>query len=212
MRMSAELSPRIEQNLQLAVDIGERILILVLFAGFAVRVSRSFTFEPFNILGVISEGLVVFFILIRRHTAIFTMRPLDWIIAVAGTSLPLFARAGGHPLLPSEVGATVMLGGLSLAIAAKLTLRRSFGVAAANRGVVRGGPYRWVRHPMYAGYTLVYVGFFLNNPLAWNVAMYAYAITMLVLRILAEERVLAKDPQYAAFMHQVRFRLAPGVF
>jgi len=210
--MNAELSPHTEQRLQTAVDVTERIFVLLLFAIFAVRISRSFAFAPYNILAVISEGLVVLFILIRRRNAIITMRSIDWIIAIVGTSAPLFVRAGGHPFFSWLVGTAAMFTGLSIAIAAKLTLRRSFGMAAANRGVVRAGPYLVVRHPMYAGYVLVYAGFFLNNPLPWNLAIYALTLATLIARILAEEKVLAQDPQYADFMTHVRYRLVPGVF
>jgi protein-S-isoprenylcysteine O-methyltransferase Ste14 len=65
---------------------------------------------------------------------------------------------------------------------------------------------------MYAGYILVYVGFLLNNPLWWNLALYAATVILIVARIRAEERVLVKDPEYAAFMSRVRHRLAPGLF
>jgi len=94
----------------------------------------------------------------------------------------------------------------------KLALRRSFGFAAANRGLVATGPYNVVRHPIYAGYLLVYLGFFILNPLAWNAAVYGATMVFFVLRIRAEERVLALDPAYAAFMQRVRYRVAPGLF
>jgi protein-S-isoprenylcysteine O-methyltransferase Ste14 len=161
---------------------------------------------------VISEALVVLFILIRRDATVFTLRPFDWAIALGGTALALFVRPGGHPFLPTFVGTAFMLVGLVLAITSKLTLRRSFGVAAANRGIVRAGPYNLVRHPMYAGYILVYVGFLSNNPLWWNLALYVATVILIVARILAEERVLARDPEYAEFMSRVRHRLAPGLF
>jgi protein-S-isoprenylcysteine O-methyltransferase Ste14 len=201
-----------EGHLQRAVDVGERIFVLLLFAAYAVRVWRSLALEPSNILAVISEGLVVFFILIRRDATVFTLRPFDWAIALGGTALALFARPGGHLFLPSYVGTVFMVTGLLLAIASKLTLRRGFGVAAANRGIVHTGPYAYVRHPMYAGYVLVYVGFLLNNPLWWNIALYIATVTLIVARIVAEERVMAKDPGYAKFMSRVRYRLAPGLF
>ena len=210
--MSMTLSPRVEGHLQRAVDVGERIFVLLLFAAYAVRVWRSLALEPSNILAVISEGLVVLFILIRRDATVFTLRPFDWAIALGGTALALFARPGGHPFLPTFVGTAFMLAGLLLAVTSKLTLRRSFGVAAANRGIVGAGPYSLVRHPMYAGYILVYVGFLLNNPLRWNLALFAATVILIVARIRAEERVLVKDPEYAAFMSRVRHRLAPGLF
>ena len=105
-----------------------------------------------------------------------------------------------------------MLLGVLFSIWGKLILRRGFGLAAANRGVVRTGAYGLVRHPIYAGYIVIYIGFFVLNPTPWNAAVYLSVATLLVLRILAEERVLARDPAYAAFMAKVRYRVAPGLF
>jgi protein-S-isoprenylcysteine O-methyltransferase Ste14 len=65
---------------------------------------------------------------------------------------------------------------------------------------------------MYAGYILVYAGFLLNNPLWWNLGVYFATMLCLIARILAEEKVLAKDADYADFMTRVRYRLAPGLF
>ena len=46
----------------------------------------------------------------------------------------------------------------------KITLGRSFGVVPANRGVVVGGPYNFVRHPIYTGYLITHVAFLVANP------------------------------------------------
>jgi len=52
----------------------------------------------------------------------------------------------------------------------------------------------------------------LNNPLLWNFAVYAVVMVLLVMRILAEERILMGDPAYDAYSRQVRFRLLPALF
>ena len=82
----------------------------------------------------------------------------------------------------------------------------------ANRGVKLGGPYRYVRHPMYAGYLLCHVAFLLLNPSPWNLVVYALCDGLQVPRILAEERLLCRDGTYAAYRARVRWRLIPGVF
>jgi protein-S-isoprenylcysteine O-methyltransferase Ste14 len=210
--MSSQIASRTERLFQIAIDLGERLFVLMLFATFVVRISHTLIFRPYNLLVLLSEGLVVVLILIRRHTASFTMRPLDWFIALFGTALPMLLRAGGLPLLPALVGAALMSGGLVCAIWAKLALRRSFGIAAANRGPVCIGPYRLVRHPMYAGYIAVEVGFLLNNPLIWNLAVCVADVTLMILRILAEERVLTADKDYERYRGVVRYRLLRGVF
>ena len=126
--------------------------------------------------------------------------------------MPMLLRAGGKPPLPAVIGTVLMCCGLAFAIWAKATLRQSFGIAAANRGPVSSGPYRFIRHPIYAGYILVYVGYSLNNPLAWNLVVYAITIGLQVMRILAEERVLGADQGYSRYQSIVRYRLLPGVF
>ena len=49
---------------------------------------------------------------------------------------------------------SVMVSGLVLHLYGKVCLARSFGLVAANRGVQRLGPYRVIRHPIYAGYVI----------------------------------------------------------
>jgi protein-S-isoprenylcysteine O-methyltransferase Ste14 len=207
--MNASLNPARERLLLLAIDIGERIFLLILFASFVVQLFHTIGVRPYNILALISEGLVALLVIVRRPAHKLSLNPLDWIVALAGTALPMLARAGGTALLPQSIGAAMMFAGLLAAIWAKLTLRRSFGLAAANRGAVAAGPYRLVRHPMYAGYFIVYIGFSLNNPLLWNFCIYTLTLVLLTIRIAAEEAILSSDPAYASYCRRVRYRLIP---
>lgn len=165
------------------------------------------------LLLLVSESMVVLFILLRRPTDTISRRGWDWVVGMAGTLLPLLAIAPqGEALAPHRIVEALMIGGFVLQIWAKLTLRRSFGVVAANRGVKASGPYRLVRHPMYAGYALTHIGFLLAGPNLWNLSVYAATVALQVRRILAEERVLGLDPAYRALARKTRFRLVPLVF
>jgi protein-S-isoprenylcysteine O-methyltransferase Ste14 len=210
--MTSELDPKTERRLQRVIDFAERLFVAILFAIFMTRIFHTIALRPYNMLAVISEGLGVYFIVVRRPAAAITMRPLDWFVALMGTAFPMFVFAGGEPLVPPIIGSAIMSAGVMLAIWAKASLRHSFGMAAANRGPVNEGPYRGIRHPMYAGYMLVYVGFFLNNPLAWNAAVYILGIGFQIARILVEERILTQDPKYANYRSHVLYRLVPGIF
>jgi protein-S-isoprenylcysteine O-methyltransferase Ste14 len=95
---------------------------------------------------------------------------------------------------------------------AKLSLGRSFGCVAANRGLKFGGPYQFVRHPMYFGYLMTHLGFLLVNPTAWNVSTYVLCYSMQIPRLLCEERLLSKDQDYQRYARLVHFRLIPGIF
>jgi protein-S-isoprenylcysteine O-methyltransferase Ste14 len=102
--------------------------------------------------------------------------------------------------------------GMVIQVLAKLALGRSLGCVPAHRGLKLSGPYGCVRHPMYAGYLLSHLAFLLMNPTWWNLTAYALAYVLQVPRLLAEERLLAHDPQYRAYQAAVRYRLVPFVF
>ena len=197
------------------LDAIEKFLVAGFMAVLAARlvpvVAATGALPPLLLL--VSEGVVVLFILLRRPTRDISRRGSDWALGLAGTLLPLLAVAPeGAPLLPLILCEGIMIAGFALQLSAKLTLRRSFGVVAANRGVKASGPYRLVRHPMYAGYALTHVGFLLSGPVVWNLVLYGATLAIAVRRILAEERVLRADQAYAALAAKVRYRLVPGIF
>ena len=108
---------------------------------------------------------------------------------------------------------TLFLGaGFAIHFSAKLALRRSFGVIAANRGVKRSGPYRLVRHPMYLGYIITQVGILLAGPTVANGAVIGACWAFFVMRIVAEERVLLHNSAYQEFASNTRFRLIPRLY
>jgi protein-S-isoprenylcysteine O-methyltransferase Ste14 len=198
-----------------ALDLIERAAVAVFFGAMACSLLTSWQ-DSGNIVSLVlllSESSVVVFVVIRRYTSDVSVQPLDWLIALLGTTAPLLVRpTGGEPLVPLSVCAPLMLAGMVLQVAAKFALSRSFGVVAANRGVKIGGPYRLVRHPMYAGYVMTQIAFLLTNPSAWNAAVYGFALACQIGRILAEERVLVRDPSYRAFASAVPYRLVPRIF
>src|SRR6185312_7091373 len=105
-----------------------------------------------------------------------------------------------------------IISGFLIQISAKIILWRSFGVVPAAREIKVRGPYRFVRHPMYAGYIIQHIGFLLAYPMLWNFAVYSGALVVQIARILREERILSGKPLYREFSSLVRYRLLPGVF
>ena len=198
-----------------ALDLFERFTLLALFLRLLVLNYHAVmsTGHWFNWLMVLSEGLGVFFIMTRKPATMVTDNPSDWTVAFFATAGPLLVHpAGFAPIAPAWLGVSLLLLGLIVQISAKLSLRRSFGIVPANRGVKMGGPYRYVRHPMYLGYLGVHIGFLLVTPSLWNLTVYGVSVFCQVVRILAEERLLNADPQYQTFRSAVRWRLVPGVF
>lgn len=197
------------------LDLGERAVLLGLYGWLLARLLIHTGSEggTTNLLVLPSEGLLVLLLLIRRKAGRISLRPGHWAMAFLGTATPLLVEpAAGRSLVPLELAAVLMLAGMLLEFAAKLALGRSFGCVAADRGLKFSGPYRYLRHPMYAGYLFTHVGFLLVNPTPWNALIYVICYANQIPRLLAEEQMLSHDPRYCEYLTSVPYRLIPGVF
>src|SRR5262249_32721766 len=161
---------------------------------------------------VAQEALLVLLFLGRRRSVAVSSRPLDWAIGIAGTLLPLFMRPAERLGPLSALGEALQVGGLSFAVAGLSVLGRSIGVVAANRGVKTAGAYRLVRHPMYAGYLIGYVGYALSYPSARNALLVAMTLLALNARAVVEERFLARDPLYRQYLLRTHWRFVPYLY
>lgn len=199
---------------QRRLDVFEQVTVVLLFAWMVVRLLPH-SLDDGGWLAVsillMSEGIVVVLLVLRRPTSDISVRLEDWLVAAGGTFLVLLVEDGGDSFAGS-FGPLLMILGFMTHVLAKFSLLRSFGLVAANRGVKVGGMYAYVRHPMYAGYMLTHAGFLLAAPSLWNAGIYAVVWSLLLARIHAEERILSKDAQYRDYTHRVRNRIIPGVY
>ncbi|MBV9182983.1 MAG: isoprenylcysteine carboxylmethyltransferase family protein, partial [Acidobacteria bacterium] len=101
--------------------------------------------------------------------------------------------------------------GLVMSQWSRLYLGRRFGLLPANRGIVTGGPFRIVRHPIYAGWLVLTVGFLMAYPSLLNLAMVVIALLFMIWRIALEEELLRADPAYRAYCATTHYRLVPGI-
>jgi protein-S-isoprenylcysteine O-methyltransferase Ste14 len=102
------------------------------------------------------------------------------------------------------LGAGLWLAGLVLGIWAIWHLRRSFSLEPAARDLVTTGPYRFARHPVYAGYLLQYGGMWLMYPTATLALALGAWLALMVARIRFEETILAQAfPAHAAYRRRV---------
>ncbi|MDR3536406.1 MAG: isoprenylcysteine carboxylmethyltransferase family protein [Acetobacteraceae bacterium] len=124
----------------------------------------------------------------------------------------------------SRVPVAVEAGGAALQIAAYAiidqTMRANTFLAPVvkiqrERGhrVISTGPYAIVRHPMYAGAVLLFVGMPLLLGSWWGLIGAAVMIAMLAVRCVREETVLRRDlPGYEDYIARVRYRFVPGIW
>ena len=191
------------------IDWGERLVLLALFAMFVIANIRSGDLT--NDIIIVGEAFTAFFVVTRRRAISMSENPMDWALAFCGTLLPLMIRPGGESL-GGWLGGVLMTGGAVMAVGAKLSLNRRFGIAPANRGVQVGWAYAVVRHPMYLGYMITQLGYLVHNPSPQNLAVCGLAWLFQIARIEREERHLMLDSAYQAYANRVRRRLVPGVY
>jgi len=166
-----------------------------------------------GLLLLITELLVIVFTVVRRRALSIDRSMPALIVTSISVMGPLLVRAvPGQGLVPDLATTCASALGLSITIAAKLALGRSFGIVPANRGVVSAGVYRLVRHPIYAGHIITHLAFAVAHPIAWNVIVLAVADAALIVRALREERVLMADVAYADYCRRVAWHVVPGVF
>jgi protein-S-isoprenylcysteine O-methyltransferase Ste14 len=148
---------------------------------------------------------------------------LLWVVIVLSLTLSGFLRA----LLPAAfrwhihwlnpLGVMLFVLGLSVRIAAILTLGRSFTanvVTHPDQKLNRSGLYRIVRHPSYLGMEIIFLGIGLHSG-AWPTMITAFVPpTLAVLyRICVEEAALmgAFGNEYEEY-RQATKRLIPGLY
>ncbi len=93
----------------------------------------------------------------------------------------------------------------------------SFGSArielADDQKVISSGPYALVRHPMYSAGLLMLTGVPLSLGSWWALLAMAVIVPAVILRLLDEERFLAKHlAGYVDYQNRVRYRLLPPIW
>ncbi len=84
---------------------------------------------------------------------------------------------------------------------------------ANDQKVISTGPYAFVRHPMYVGGMLLFIGMPLALGSYWGLLTFVVVLPALIWRLLDEEKFLAKNlPGYVEYCTKVRWRMIPGVF
>jgi protein-S-isoprenylcysteine O-methyltransferase Ste14 len=79
--------------------------------------------------------------------------------------------------------------------------------------VISTGPYAFVRHPMYSGAILYFLGIALLLGSWYAVAIAVVLVALFGLRAVWEEQTLIDElPGYAIYAQRVRYRLIPSIW
>ena len=138
------------------------------------------------------------------------------VLVVAGLDA-LFDWSPPFPLPIKIISLIAILAGYILGSYALIENRFFSGVVRlqTDRGhqVVSSGPYRWIRHPGYAGALLTYLAIPLFLDSSWAFLPTVFIATVLIIRTNLEDGFLQDELEgYRDYVMRVRYRLLPGVW
>ena len=124
-------------------------------------------------------------------------------LAWGGSRHPSWVRFTPVPWVVS-IGYCLWMLGILAAVWTVWQLRSSFSLAPQARELVRTGPYRLARHPIYAAYLVQYLGIWLGHiTVPFGIAVLVW-VGLIAARIHYEEMVLQNTfPHYAEYRRQV---------
>ncbi len=150
----------------------------------------------------------------KKFMLTFVLVTLIWLVAIG---LDRRAQASDVPLVLQTLGLAMYL--LSTAFIMWVFRENSFAApvvkvqAERHHRVISSGPYAFVRHPMYSGIMLFFVGVPLLLGSWWGVAIAPVFAILFAIRARIEERALVEGlPDYADYAARVRYRLVPGLW
>lgn len=109
-----------------------------------------------------------------------------------------------------QVGIRVKISGLFIAFCGFLFLKTSLGRLGKNYSplfdshrpfeIVKDGPYRLIRHPVYAANMIIIIGYIVAGASLWSLLLGSWGLGYMISSIRREERYLAKEfPEYVDY-------------
>jgi protein-S-isoprenylcysteine O-methyltransferase Ste14 len=160
--------------------------------------------------------LLVLWAYLRRGPATVTTRSLrERAAAVVATGLPLVlpvVAGTGTSVVRDVTAGLLMLTGLAVSVLALRALGRNLSVVPQARRLADGGPYRWVRHPLYTGELVTVLGIVVRELRPAALALWLVMVALQAYRAAAEERLLSVAvPGYPAYRARTA-RFVPVVY
>jgi protein-S-isoprenylcysteine O-methyltransferase Ste14 len=195
----------------------DRLVAAVACVPFALSLRhefRTFGLDPAWLIANANFVLLIATMLLRRAPKRVTPQPFYWLLAFVATYWLFFTgryTTAGVSIAPHGLIFALSLASFALSVWARLSLGRSIGLVPADRGVVRSGAYRFMRHPIYTGVYCAYLALCLQNFSAVNVSIFAVGAALFVVKSFVEEDFLRRDPLYESYMAAVPWRWLPFV-
>ncbi|HEY44019.1 MAG TPA: isoprenylcysteine carboxylmethyltransferase family protein [Anaerolineae bacterium] len=171
--------------------------ILPLLFGFAFDSASAFTAAYSQWWGNKIGRLVS---LVLRNILGIPLWVLGFALAIRTPSVPLFPAT---PLI-DLLGWLLVIAGAAVILWALPVLGRRAAVPAMGDTLAAGGPYAYVRHPIYSGTLLEFAGLFLLHATRSTILACFLGISWLFIQAKLEEvDLLERIPSYREYMYRV---------
>jgi protein-S-isoprenylcysteine O-methyltransferase Ste14 len=168
-----------------------------------------------TLLAVAFYVLVIWCYLRRGPARATTSSVTARVAAVVATWAPfVIPWLHGAPPGPVWQGVSdvLLLAGTAWAVWSLRSLGRNLSVVAQVRDVADGGPYRWIRHPLYTGEIVSTLGLAIAAHSLAAIAVWLGICALQAYRAVREEQLLlAVLPGYGAYRIRTA-ALLPGIF
>jgi len=171
------------------------LAFMVYWAISAFSAKRSLGITPWWRQGLLRGGIVVLIVAALHFTG-------------AGGWLRTVRAYQAHSIVLGAIGAAVVLLGLGLAVYARIYLGRNWGMPMSRKEepeLVTGGPYAFVRHPIYTGIILAMLGSAIGESLFWGVLLIVFVPYFVYSARREEELMREQFPgQYPEYMRRTK--------
>jgi protein-S-isoprenylcysteine O-methyltransferase Ste14 len=192
---------------------GMWFLLLAVLIAFTAPATTSVEISAKSCL-VLFDLILGLLILVRPPAVSQAKGILPRVTAFVGTYVPWTIPFFPHTdyVLPNLLSSVCLVGGMFLMIVTIISLGNAFSIVPQARKVVRTGPYRWIRHPLYLAEQIAILGTLLQFLSPVTMAIFVAHITVQVCRMRYEERLLCSTfPEYRAYQAS-SWRLIPFVW
>jgi protein-S-isoprenylcysteine O-methyltransferase Ste14 len=196
------------------LNLLSQVRMLPIHAGVGDVLAGPLTTGVYLLFCVIPVGIY----LVRPRPRARDGRAIARAAGLVGTTMLLVVGAFPNPVLLTPpavvrgISATLALGAFALGVYGLLYLRRSLSIIPEARRLVTGGPYRLIRHPLYAAEILAAFALVLARPGVWATLTLVPFIAVQILRARFEEGLLSRIfPEYKPYAARTA-RLIPLVW
>ena len=134
-------------------------------------------------------------------------------IAASNAQLAFFLLPRAMISIPTEILSAALISAGAMASAwILIRLRSAFSILPQARALITTGPYRRIRHPLYAAEGIASIGLMLQFAEPWSAGITLIGFACQIVRMHYEEQVLgAAFAEYASYKART-YRLVPGVY